>query len=297
MNCSKWKSISVTLQQRGCLSGLSAADQTACNLASNKTCYTCDTNLCNNLGREDHTCLVCSSATESKCLNDPLNVNRTRCPTSPALDAFCFTKLVNEKRLLCFDNFLLFLTLFAFCAFFVLHPCLLRGALANWAHYHSTLQHLNSTSRGCLTTNREINECANDKEKCSWCSVDETGACNTVEFPTGRRQCLHCHSSIDENCPTNATSAGAKSIYCDNIYDTCIVINRGKEHGLVQTCVDKISADDNEFCHKNNGSCTLCNENNCNWKKPAEPSSCSRLNVMHATTVFAIAIVGFVWSS
>lgn len=91
--------ISVTLQRRGCLSALSATDQSACNLASNTTCYTCDTDLCNNMGRVDHTCLVCSSATDSKCLNEPLSVNRTRCPSSLATDALCFTKLVMS---LCF---------------------------------------------------------------------------------------------------------------------------------------------------------------------------------------------------
>lgn len=102
------------MQQRGCLSSLSAADQTACNLASNKTCYTCDTDLCNNMGREDHTCLVCSSVNDTKCLNEPLNVNRTRCPSSLATDALCFTKLVMRitERLLCFDNFLTFFLFF-----------------------------------------------------------------------------------------------------------------------------------------------------------------------------------------
>lgn len=159
------------------------------------------------------------------------------------------------------------------------------------------VQNLNSTSRGCLTTNREINNCVNEEQKCTWCDVNESGACNTAEFPIGRRKCLHCDSSTDKTCPANVTNIATKSIYCNNIHDLCIVINKGNQGGLLQTCVEKISDKDNEFCIKNNGSCIVCNENNCNWKKPTEPSSCNRINAMHVMTMFAISIFGMQFQS
>lgn len=194
----------------------------------------------------------------------------------------------HTERFLCFDNFLTFFDLFFFS--FV-------GAFANFP-LQCCAQSANSTSRGCLTTNREAIACANDQEHCTWCNVDETGACNRAAFPVGRRQCLHCDSTVDKNCPTNTTSTDTKSIYCDNVADLCIIINKGPKstQSLLQTCSEKISNSDVEFCRANKSSCIACTENNCNWPKPCDPSSSNQINVMHSATVVAIVAFGFLMS-
>lgn len=268
---------------------------------SNTACYTCDTDLCNTLSRADHTCLVCSSSTDAKCLNEPPSVTHTRCPISYTTDAFCFTKLVNypkPKSLLLrrinFFSIHIVLTSFHFLSSPSFHGLRLRLPCDNPLNCCANVpQNSDSTTRGCLTTNREVNDCANNQQKCSWCNVNENGACNTDEFPLGRRQCLHCDSHSDKNCPANVTHAASQSVYCNNIHDTCITINRGALNGLLQTCVEKISSADNEFCTKHKDSCILCTENNCNWKKPAEPSSSNRIGAVHAMTLVVIAVASF----
>lgn len=152
------------------------------------------------------------------------------------------------------------------------------------------MQNTNTTERGCLTTNREISQCTENEKTCSTCAVNGTDACNTIEFPVGRRKCIQCDANVDTNCPQNTVSSAEKSIYCKNSTDFCAILNKGSD-GILQTCAENLSLNDIKFCLNNNASCIACNTNNCNTKQPNAPSSAVQINVQWFLLILTTLII------
>lgn len=80
--------------KKSCYADLSADEKLKCDNTTNPLCYKCTGSRCNNMGRTDHKCVSCSTATNSNCLQSPGSVSATRCPAPISDDAFCFVKSV-----------------------------------------------------------------------------------------------------------------------------------------------------------------------------------------------------------
>lgn len=80
--------------KKGCFADLSTDEKLKCNNASHTFCYKCNGNRCNNLGRIDHKCKACTTATNSNCLQNPKILQATRCPALISDDAYCFVSSV-----------------------------------------------------------------------------------------------------------------------------------------------------------------------------------------------------------
>lgn len=82
--------------KKSCYADLSSDEKIKCDNTSNPLCYKCSGNRCNNLGRIDQKCLSCSTLTNPNCLQNPKNVQASRCPASISDDAYCFVKSVEK---------------------------------------------------------------------------------------------------------------------------------------------------------------------------------------------------------
>lgn len=80
--------------KKTCYADLSSEEKLKCDNATNPLCYKCSGVRCNNLGRTDHKCVSCSTATNANCLQNPSSLPETRCPAPISDDAFCFVKSV-----------------------------------------------------------------------------------------------------------------------------------------------------------------------------------------------------------
>lgn len=72
-------------------------EQEICDDDDDTSCYKCDTEKCNDLGRTEHTCLVCSTRTNPFCLGEPSNVESIRCPVVIGTESKCFIAVVSLK--------------------------------------------------------------------------------------------------------------------------------------------------------------------------------------------------------
>lgn len=150
-------------------------------------------------------------------------------------------------------------------------------------------QNASATERGCLMTTREISEC-DKSQQCTTCSVTKTGACNTNEFPIGRRKCVDCNSSDGEKCPAiDSTTIITTTKYCKNTTDSCVVLNKGGNVHL-QKCSENLAKSDIDFCKKNSDSCIACSSNNCNLRGPLNPSASSTLGAYWMYSFAGVAI-------
>lgn len=124
-------------------------------------------------------------------------------------------------------------------------------------------------TRSCITTNRQITECAASPSNCSMCAVSINGACNTDVLPSTRRKCLYCEG---EQCANNATASTVR--YCPLATDQCVSINQA---GVVsRMCSSEMTAANTTFCTTYAVSCVYCDSSSCNTVTP-EPNSVARL--------------------
>lgn len=126
----------------------------------------------------------------------------------------------------------------------------------------SMLQAGDSVSRGCLNTPHEISTCTNNNQQCSFCSVNSnSSACNTFEFPAGRRQ---CHFTRGANASSLSTTP---SKYCTHASDTCMLIK--SDGKLSQICSREMNSAEITFCDSHHECCSTCSTNNCNTQAPS----------------------------
>lgn len=86
--------ILVKVVKKACYTQLTDEEKSQCDSTSEYSCYKCTDSNCNQWGRVDHKCLVCSSATDKNCLDSPSAVEETRCPAAPTEDVLCYVKVV-----------------------------------------------------------------------------------------------------------------------------------------------------------------------------------------------------------
>lgn len=120
----------------------------------------------------------------------------------------------------------------------------------------------NSTSRGCLTSARELESCTENNSNCNTCEVNSTYPCNSYPFPTNRIKCIHCSG-------TNCNSTTSSSLYCTYPDDSCVSINNFGNQS--QGCARDKTVDNTNFCNNHTLSCTTCNTNDCNSALPKSP--------------------------
>lgn len=118
------------------------------------------------------------------------------------------------------------------------------------------------TTRGCITSTRELQSCSENSENCKACPVSGSSSCNSYAIPTGRRKCIHCNGM---DC--NTISSG--SLYCANPDDSCVSINNFGNQ--VQGCLSDMTENSLTFCNNHKHSCTTCKSNDCNTALPKSP--------------------------
>ena len=90
---------SVAVAKKDFYTDLTAGEKATCDSGLDYSCYKCATDRCNNLGRPDHTCLVCNSTTDANCLEDPTLIQRVRCEAPATTDVSCFVNVgVSTRR-------------------------------------------------------------------------------------------------------------------------------------------------------------------------------------------------------
>lgn len=119
----------------------------------------------------------------------------------------------------------------------------------------------NTTTRGCVTTTRELQSCSGNN--CNTCPVNSTYPCNSYPIPTNRIKCVHCSG-------TNCNSISSGSLYCTYPDDSCVSINNFGNHS--QGCARDRTVDNTNFCNNHKRSCTTCNSDDCNRALPGSPS-------------------------
>lgn len=153
---------------------------------------------------------------------------------------------------------------------------------------HSALafsQEGNTTTRGCITSNRDIVDCLAAPAKCSMCAVNSAGGCNTIEFPANRRQCQYCSG---ENCVlTNTTTTTAVLRTCPNTADRCVSASYNST--VHRSCAMELSVEVRNFCASHNTSCVYCTSNGCNVAIPP-PSGGGAATVALNMAMLAFAV-------
>lgn len=122
-----------------------------------------------------------------------------------------------------------------------------------------------------------------NKATCKLCIASDSDVC-TIEFPQDRRKCIRCNSTTG-NCPTQDApeSVNKYSVYCKNITDSCVVIDRESDN-YFQICSSEMADGEKEYCTRYQEQCTFCTgENNCNLKK-VRPSTTPTTNTPNVTT-------------
>lgn len=122
----------------------------------------------------------------------------------------------------------------------------------------------NKTTRGCLTSTRELESCSENNANCNTCLVNSTTPCNSYPFPTNRIKCIHCSGT---NC--GSTSSGSQ--YCSYPDDSCVSINNYGNQ--IQGCARDLTVTNVNFCNNHKLSCTTCNSNDCNSNLPKSPET------------------------
>lgn len=105
-----------------------------------------------------------------------------------------------------------------------------------------------------------------NNETCQLCIANASNACNVDEFPANRRKCIKCDSAYDQ-CPTpeRPDLVSQYSVYCQNVNDSCVLINRGGSNNFNQICASEMGDDEKRYCDNNQGRCYFCTGgNNCN---------------------------------
>lgn len=101
---------------------------------------------------------------------------------------------------------------------------------------------------------------------CKLCIAGQTANCNAV-YPENRRKCIRCNSRTNK-CPTQREPelVNEYSVYCKNVTDSCVVINRNGAYDFAQMCASDMGDDEKLYC--NSGRCSICSSaNNCNLKE------------------------------
>lgn len=152
------------------------------------------------------------------------------------------------------------------------------------------IQNSTSTVRGCITTLREIRDCIADESRCSTCPVVKTGACNTYDFPSIRRKCVHCRGGKEcEKQIADAASAAKASRYCEDPADTCVSVNNRASYTM--TCSADLTRRESLFCEEFPTSCSKCTTDNCNHVIPKQPDPVPCTGSIMANTNLAIVSV------
>lgn len=120
----------------------------------------------------------------------------------------------------------------------------------------------NQTTRGCITTTRELQRCSEDPSNCNTCPVNGTNPCNSYEYPRNRIKCIHCSG-------TNCKSTSSASLYCTYPDDSCVSINNFGNQS--QGCAKDVTENNFNFCSKHKLSCTTCKSDDCNKALPKSP--------------------------
>lgn len=109
-------------------------------------------------------------------------------------------------------------------------------------------------------------ECMHNKDTCKLCIASDANACNVNEFPDDRRKCIHCDTSRGD-CPTQQRPelVGQYSTYCQNVTDSCAIINYGGRNNIMQMCATEMDEATKRYCNENQGQCIFCaGAHNCN---------------------------------
>ncbi len=129
----------------------------------------------------------------------------------------------------------------------------------------------NRTTRGCITSTRELQICSESSSNCNTCPVNATYPCNSYTFPTKRLKCKHCSG-------TNCTAVSSASLYCNYPDDSCVSVNNYGNQ--IQGCARNLGANDINFCNNHKRSCITCNSNDCNSAVPKSPADYNGLYEM-----------------
>lgn len=112
-----------------------------------------------------------------------------------------------------------------------------------------------------------------NSKTCVMCTPDETGACNTFEFPYNRRKCIQCATDCDMDCPNHnrKNTINKYSGYCSSIADSCVVIKESDVQR--QVCRKDLTQSQEDYCNENGDHCKICEEDDCNWDDQMDDST------------------------
>ncbi|XP_037045353.1 prestalk protein-like [Bradysia coprophila] len=282
-------------QIQGCAGDMTVNNADFCKNHKH-SCNTCNSNDCNRAVPKSPTDYkVCFSCEGITCQRSTLYTQTTDCEKSDTCVTLfenyiptkktCYADLSSEEKIKCdtTSNPLCYKCTADRCNSFgrVDHKCLTcsTSTNANCLQNPKSLQTTRCTApisddaycfvksagnvvtRGCLNTPHEIASCANDNQQCSFCSVNSNSACNTIEFPSGRRQCHHSRGANPSSLSTS------QSKYCAYASDTCLII---KSNGtLSQICSREMNSTEIRICDSNRECCSTCLSNNCNTQIPS----------------------------
>ncbi|XP_049292650.1 uncharacterized protein LOC125768682 [Anopheles funestus] len=285
--------------RRGCTQELTRAEKAACN---EPDCTVCSESECNLQSRADHRCGYCSTVKDTNCIapaSGALTVVQCPAPSTDVSDAQCYTKIVGESvtergcisaasdLLGCAAdghncatcniendgeacNGDLFPTDRRRCTI---------GTTANaycpnpWDDCVQLLQS-GTRKRTCRSSLSELerNFCANNTNRCQFCSSDN---CNAAEVNFNYIECLSCDSATDIRCATNpiALTTYEKCATC-----ATAVITSGEKTTTRRGCLASLPADVSNQCTITAGSsCQRCTSNRCNVGNfPSDRLQCYR---------------------
>ncbi|KAM7344562.1 uncharacterized protein ACRADG_011240 [Cochliomyia hominivorax] len=250
-----------TVRAQGCLEQISKELRHKCDneeklpheeFGELKECYTCNTNLCNNLASTSFECLQCDSDIDENCRNNTHNLVATRCSISRTPNEYCFVK-VEGKRVI-------------------------RGCSNTLEEQKSCLSNANcmicqpSELKDCNDNKVTIDDSGSDGGDNSGNNGDDNGSGggNTEDGETGVTSSRVCHQCRGINCLRTSYKATQK---CHNDLDICVTVYDGQTI-LAQGCFEQLSEelrnkcvdDDNRSLENSEelSECVKCNENLCN---------------------------------
>uniref|UniRef100_A0A182QSB0 DUF753 domain-containing protein n=1 Tax=Anopheles farauti TaxID=69004 RepID=A0A182QSB0_9DIPT len=275
--------------RRGCTSELSREELAVC---TGPECAICSESECNLQSRSDHRCAHCSTVNDANCIapaTEALNIVQCPAPTTDVSDVQCLTKIVGdsvtERGCISGSSDLLSCAEDGHnCATCniesegegcnrALFPSDRRrctiGTTANafcpnpWDDCVQLLQS-GTRKRSCRSslTDQERSFCANNTNRCSFCSSDN---CNAAEVNFNYVECLSCDSATDVRCATNpaALTTFDKCASCA----TAIITSDGKtttRRGCLVDLPATVSASCTATATTGSTSCLRCSTNHCN---------------------------------